>query len=1245
MFLASYGNELNRVDFRLLKENKQSSGSLANFSYNGLMYTFQPEVNMFVNQFGHAMDYAQAVALASSLGYSEAEFEGLADNSDTDGGAQRSAPILAQNNLLFAYAAPPYGYPGGATAWPTNYNDQKGLSYFYPHIMYYPGYQGPQPAAVVAGGMNQNTAFDYYGWTGVGTLNTMPGFGSPLSYQYFFHLFPDLNQPHPPANFTFGNSAHGSTALVDHIVDGYSWIPSERRNFSPNKLWSAYSQTSGGVTGNEILFRYNYILFGNSFSNWTASGSASVTSIGHTGPNGVSSGSLSASLISFPGSSTPKLSTGATLAESGATFTYSVFLQGITANNILQLSVTGANIIGTSGSGQITLTTGWNRYQTEVCVSSPSTINFEISGNNGTPGISWASSFRLWGAQAELAEGVDTSSSAYNYYLNTTGTVASARVQSGYKSIWHARKSEYVEKEARNVFNYMISRGFTMGIMSLDDEGYYQQESFGLNSKTTDYAIQYNTFKANNDGNGNSWYVSYTGLSAQPKSMFARTSRFGAAGVTNFKDLLLLRGFTTNATQVGYIEKLNYGVNTNKDTVSGSEPTNFTTSLFQEVTTEMLSYFIEDGIVNPFKELMIGNTSDESHAISNYGYVDGYAAFIGNTYLDSSGTPTPLNLLLPTYDSLYPNTDSMGRSPSKYRLFDFKDDHSYSNDQLAYHKSGTRSSTSTYGTFIGSPTPYGDYITDTRLRPNSGDNTSLINNMGARGVFDRNRTITGNSYGYSGASWGNVPNAAYVIGQPTGISRVRQVHIPGKWRGITMAGGNGFTFSCTFCSDSMSATFTGVSAGYGVTCLGCNDQTTYTLDYFFNDLWGITQANDAIAPVGIIPISARAAIYGYTQGQLSAEWARAANGATNSNYFTPCGTPVPGVTLLPGSIFRNYDTHWYPLGWMGFITDLGQHREVARTEVFNAIVERNRLGDPSIPQKPYQNWVHVPSFGISSILNTWSTTDTEYKNNISPYFYLKPTGITYDIVRDYWDGSISIRGATIFYGDINHYWAENIRHAYLHKMDTIEQWGSPSVACIMHPDRTEFGVNYNQTFGPLARWPVTNPSEVAQFHPKGASAMFNAPGGVSGFTLGGVCADKAWLHGGYRINKVVENCNNMGGGIVHETMYLAPINWREKEYAFSGAQLKNGTYLWRITFLHKATQAIYVKGSRLGDSSGATYNIAGITNFIDNGNNEKGLWWTSNVYELPIVTNPPTCPTYGLPAGTTTWNGTLPFNP
>jgi hypothetical protein len=107
--------------------------------------------------------------------------------------------------------------------------------------------------------------------------------------------------------------------------------------------------------------------------------------------------------------------------------------------------------------------------------------------------------------------------------------------------------------------------------------------------------------------------------------------------------------------------------------------------------------------------------------------------------------------------------------------------------------------------------------------------------------------------------------------------------------------------------------------------------------------------------------------------------------------------------------------------------------------------------------------------------------------------------------------------------------------------------------------------------------------------------------------------------------------------MVHETMYLAPINWAEKSYTISGAQLIDSSYLWRITFLHKATETINVRGSQTGTVT--SYNIAGVTNFIDNGNHERGIWWTSNVYELPVVINPPVNLNPGLPAGTTTWNG------
>jgi len=1227
---------------------------------------------MFVNQFGHAMDYAQAVSLASSMGYSEAVFEGFADNSDTDGGAQRSASLSVQNNFIFGHGPSPYGLQNGITGWPTTYDDTKGLNYYYPYIFFWANFMGPDETKVANGTLTQLDADTVsQNWIGRGTLGALPEQSAqgPLAYGWDFDAYGDyLKQPHVPANFNFGATSHGLTLYAEKTIAGFTWMPAERRHFFPAKTYSAYT-TASGIDETEIrLRRYNYLTRGNSFTNWTFNNGATFLSSGHTGPNGVTTGSLSASLIGFSGSSDPSIQRVANLQDSGRTYTFSVFLQGITANTRVNV-----NFDSGIGSGIVTLGTGWNRFQIQKFIPSTGGFTATISGNTGGAGITWATQFRMWGAQVELAEILDSSSSSFNYYLDSGATIASEIVAPGsaFRSIWLARKGEYAEKELRNFLNYWKNAGFTMGSMSIDDEAFsathYYNGSF--NSRQKDYIWEYNTIKAENDPTGNTWYLSYAGISAQPKSMLRKTSRFGTTGVTNFRDLLILRGFTTNPSGTCYIGNINFGAFTNKDSVSANDVRSYASSLFRQCVFEMYSYFIEDGIVTPFKEIMLGNTADTTSLISNYGYLDSFAGFIGNTYLSGENTvqPSLQNIIVPNVaQELFKTTLSNATTNDVWKVLAYKDDTAYSNRQQAYNKCGNYSSISTYGTWQNSGAGYGYYLSDHILRPTSGA-ISIVSasNIGARNVFDFTRTALGNCYGYSGASWGMVPQAAYLlrVACPSpgftypGIARQKQVHVPPSWRGITIAGGVGNTFTCLLCDSSISATYTGVSAGFGVTGLGFNNQTSEMLDHFFYDLWGITQISDSMAGLNLIPESVQSAMYGMTQGAYSAQVLRGNTGALSSGgsisyAFDNCGHPIPGITFVPGTIYRDYETHWYPLGYFGFVTDLGAHRETARTRVFEALEARNRLGDPTISQDPYVIWVHTPSFATTSVTNTWSRTDFAYKNSaFSGYGYMRPLGITYDVTRwNYDGGNFVIRGNTLFYGDINHYWAENIRHAYLHKLALVDQWADPGTVCNINPGRTTQTANYNsawtRSYWKVGSSPmVENPDEIKGI--LGNDSVFRVGNldpnsgfsGFCGFTMGGACADMAYRLVGYRLNKILDELNTQGNGVVQETMYLAPVDWSNKEYQISGAQLTTGMYLWRITFLHKATQPIYVKGSRFGDLTGVKYNIAGVTNFIDNPNHEKGIWWACNMYELPIVTNPPLAPNNGLPPGTTTWNG------
>lgn len=56
-------NTLSKNTNRLILESKQNLGSLPQqFTYNGLLYSFNLELNMFVNQHGHAISIEQATA-------------------------------------------------------------------------------------------------------------------------------------------------------------------------------------------------------------------------------------------------------------------------------------------------------------------------------------------------------------------------------------------------------------------------------------------------------------------------------------------------------------------------------------------------------------------------------------------------------------------------------------------------------------------------------------------------------------------------------------------------------------------------------------------------------------------------------------------------------------------------------------------------------------------------------------------------------------------------------------------------------------------------------------------------------------------------------------------------------------------------------------------------------------------------------------------------------------------------------
>lgn len=88
-------NTLSKNQNKLVLEAKQSLGSLpTQFNYNGLVYAFNQELNMFVNQHGHAISIEQATAFMEMAQLEEVG--SFASESDTDGGYQTGASVIPQ---------------------------------------------------------------------------------------------------------------------------------------------------------------------------------------------------------------------------------------------------------------------------------------------------------------------------------------------------------------------------------------------------------------------------------------------------------------------------------------------------------------------------------------------------------------------------------------------------------------------------------------------------------------------------------------------------------------------------------------------------------------------------------------------------------------------------------------------------------------------------------------------------------------------------------------------------------------------------------------------------------------------------------------------------------------------------------------------------------------------------------------------------------------------------------------------
>lgn len=91
------------LQHRFLMESSRSLGSLPpNINYNGLLYTFVPELQMFVNQYGHMISISQAAAFAEMAELSE--FADIDDTSIDPGFSFRSSSTTAERSAILAFA-------------------------------------------------------------------------------------------------------------------------------------------------------------------------------------------------------------------------------------------------------------------------------------------------------------------------------------------------------------------------------------------------------------------------------------------------------------------------------------------------------------------------------------------------------------------------------------------------------------------------------------------------------------------------------------------------------------------------------------------------------------------------------------------------------------------------------------------------------------------------------------------------------------------------------------------------------------------------------------------------------------------------------------------------------------------------------------------------------------------------------------------------------------------------------------
>jgi hypothetical protein len=743
---------------------------------------------------------------------------------------------------------------------------------------------------------------------------------------------------------------------------------------------------------------------------------------------------------------------------------------------------------------------------------------------------------------------------------------------------WIKRKMNFVRKELQNISLLMGNCGFYMSSASLDDEYYIYGDYSGLGTSSGDTRFYNFYMYPGNTSGGFTWFASYTGSSAAPDSLIQR-------GITSFRAFLLSHGFTTNSNSSKFVDGLTairQGTLANNIAAAGSVWQTLGLE-YKSAVADWVALHFQD-YIEDFKRY--NGLTSENNKIANYGYyrtdvaVQGYTSDRwGATY---SGLLKQLSSDFIPYPDATPSSNASNARKSAYygyNVLSSGNGGGYVQREIV----GDLDSIHCYGAIA-------NYLSIWR-------STAFVHSL------DRGKFIFGNSYGY-GLSQGI--NFQYYWQYPDSALQAPRWYVPANYLN---SGLPGQTFSASKCYELFGITASmrydptgslGSTRGNATRCAG--NSAPQFISWHLNPVWGITQIGtaDNYNPANYLPLKGKHMTLGISCGSISLEQlniTRVANpGAIwTKDYFDPSGFPIPGNTLPAGSLYNQYWTHWYPMAFMALMYDVYWGRQVAANNVYRALGQQEGVV-PTVPgsvwnyaQKPIETWITDQKISGGD-LTTSSSYEATGNTYILEYNTFVPTGLTFGYFLSTSQGAV---GTTQIVGEQGPMFYEHMRHQYLHKTIRYLDWNIPMYTCTT-----------SATGGQVTVGNVGLPFRI---------------GGITSF---GVCG-AITMALARKVNTVVGECNTRAGGLVNQTVFLAPGNMAERSYLMSGAQKAGGGFLWRITFANPATYPIIsVRGSLTGITT--EYRVAGITDYINNANSKFGIWWETSALEVPVVDNPPT---------------------